>query len=295
MHVFFETADPANRGIQIARDGNGYLHFILWTPESHDGAGCWLSDWRAGEWHHLAATWSATEVAVYVDGRLCGQRDGVPPPVGLGGMFYVGSTPRGDWQVDAVFDELRISDVPRLGNSDSCGRILVADSGNDRVQAFDSLGRFVTDFGSSGSGPGQFNNPQGLAVHSSGRVIVADSGNDRLQLLSFDWRQLWLPPQHHRRPQRADRRDDLRTGSDHRRRYRQPHDQGPHPRRQRLCGGRVLPTERRLHCLLQRAAWVAVEPDGNLVVADTGNRRVVTARGILSGPAKIWLPLVIRR
>jgi len=39
---------------------------------------------------------------------------------------------------------------------------------------------------------------------------------------------------------------------------------------------------------------VAVEPDGDLVVADTGNRRVVTAHGALPGTRRIWLPLVFR-
>jgi hypothetical protein len=34
---------------------------------------------------------------------------------------------------DGVLDEFRISDVPRLGSSLACGRILVADTGNERV------------------------------------------------------------------------------------------------------------------------------------------------------------------
>jgi DNA-binding beta-propeller fold protein YncE len=38
---------------------------------------------------------------------------------------------------------------------------------------------------------------------------------------------------------------------------------------------------------------VAVEPCGNLVVADTGNRRVVTVRGALPG-CRTWLPLLSR-
>ncbi len=65
-------------------------------------------------------------------------------------------------------------------------RILVADSGNDRIQAFDAQGNFVSEFGGYGSGSGEFSSPQGLAVDSVGNVVVADSGNDRLQVLSFD-------------------------------------------------------------------------------------------------------------
>jgi hypothetical protein len=39
---------------------------------------------------------------------------------------------------------------------------------------------------------------------------------------------------------------------------------------------------------------VAVEADGDLVVADTGNQRVVTIHGALPGYWRIWLPLIVR-
>jgi hypothetical protein len=39
---------------------------------------------------------------------------------------------------------------------------------------------------------------------------------------------------------------------------------------------------------------VAVEADGDLVVADTGNARVVTVRGALPAWERLWLPLVLR-
>jgi DNA-binding beta-propeller fold protein YncE len=37
---------------------------------------------------------------------------------------------------------------------------------------------------------------------------------------------------------------------------------------------------------------VAVEPDGDLVVADTGHQRVVTVRGALPDFRRIWLSLI---
>jgi DNA-binding beta-propeller fold protein YncE len=39
--------------------------------------------------------------------------------------------------------------------------VYVADSGNNRVEKFDSSGNYVSQFGSSGSGNGQLNNPYG--------------------------------------------------------------------------------------------------------------------------------------
>ena len=65
-------------------------------------------------------------------------------------------------------------------------RFLVSDSGNNRIQVFDERGAFVSTYGIAGTGNGQFNNPQGLAVDSSGNVIVADSSNNRLQMFNYD-------------------------------------------------------------------------------------------------------------
>ena len=182
------------------------------------------------------------------------EKAGVPVPAGLGGTFYVGSTPSGEWQLDAVIDELRISDTPRLGNSDSCGGFLVADSGNHRIQAFDWLGRFLAAFGSFGSGPGEFNNPQGLAVHSSGRSHRRGQRQQPAATAQFRRRQLRLPTHYRRGLERTYRRGDLRRGPPYRRGYRQQFGQGAHPRRQRLCGDRVCPAERRLRRDIRRAA-----------------------------------------
>ena len=53
--------------------------------------------------------------------------------------------------------------------------------GNDRIQKFDSSGTFLTKWGSSGSGDGQFDGPVGVATDSSGNVYVADYDNHRIQ------------------------------------------------------------------------------------------------------------------
>ena len=64
---------------------------------------------------------------------------------------------------------------------DSSGNVYVADTGNNRIQKFDSSGGFIAKWGSSGSGDGQFSYPSGVAVDSSGNVYVADTSNQRIQ------------------------------------------------------------------------------------------------------------------
>ena len=52
---------------------------------------------------------------------------------------------------------------------------------NDRVQAFTTDGKFLFGLGGTGSGPGQFARPHGMAVDSQGHLYVADAGNQRVQ------------------------------------------------------------------------------------------------------------------
>jgi sugar lactone lactonase YvrE len=69
---------------------------------------------------------------------------------------------------------------------DISNNIYVADSGNYRIQKFDSLNNYITQWGSKGTGNGQFGNalataPYGVAVDSSGNVYVVDTDNYRIE------------------------------------------------------------------------------------------------------------------
>jgi len=55
-------------------------------------------------------------------------------------------------------------------STDSSGNVYVADTYNRRIQKFVSTGQFISKWGSSGSGDGQFNYPSGIAIDSSGNV-----------------------------------------------------------------------------------------------------------------------------
>jgi DNA-binding beta-propeller fold protein YncE len=63
--------------------------------------------------------------------------------------------------------------------------LLVADSGNGRVQRFRILasgkGSFMAAYGTKGAGPGQFATPTGIDVATDGTIWVADTQNNRIQ------------------------------------------------------------------------------------------------------------------
>ncbi|MEM7345734.1 MAG: 6-bladed beta-propeller, partial [Chloroflexota bacterium] len=71
--------------------------------------------------------------------------------------------------------------APRGLAVDAVGNIYVADTGNRRVQKFDSSGNYLLDWGIEGTGNGQFIAPRGLAVDVVGNVYVVDTGNHRVQ------------------------------------------------------------------------------------------------------------------
>ena len=72
-------------------------------------------------------------------------------------------------------------DAPRGIAVDKSGHVYVADTGNSRVQKFDSSGNYILSFGSPGTLPGQFDSPNSVAADSLGNVYVLDSGNDRIE------------------------------------------------------------------------------------------------------------------
>ncbi|HEX9356323.1 MAG TPA: NHL repeat-containing protein, partial [Streptosporangiaceae bacterium] len=71
------------------------------------------------------------------------------------------------------------------------GMVYVSDSGNGRVQVFTSQGRFIRQFGSYGSGKGQFFSPGNLVVDGSGNVYVADNQNQTLAKFSPAGTVIW--------------------------------------------------------------------------------------------------------
>lgn len=53
---------------------------------------------------------------------------------------------------------------------------------NTRVMKFSSTGTFLSQWGTKGTGPGEFDLPHGIALDHEGRIYVADRSNMRVQI-----------------------------------------------------------------------------------------------------------------
>ena len=70
---------------------------------------------------------------------------------------------------------------------DGSGNVLVADTGNGRIEKFSPTGTFLSVIASKGSGHGQLAEPNGIAVDRSGNIYVAEvASNHRVQKLAPD-------------------------------------------------------------------------------------------------------------
>ncbi len=67
------------------------------------------------------------------------------------------------------------------------GDIYVSDGyGNARVVKYDADGHYLLEWGSRGTGPGEFGLPHNLQVDAQGRVYVTDRDNQRVQVFDGD-------------------------------------------------------------------------------------------------------------
>jgi len=70
---------------------------------------------------------------------------------------------------------------------DAQGNIYVADGyGNARIAKYDRNGKWLKNWGSRGTGQGQFNIVHGIAIDAQGNVYVGDEGNKRVQVFDSE-------------------------------------------------------------------------------------------------------------
>lgn len=86
--------------------------------------------------------------------------------------------------------------------TDTNGDIYVAEGhggDNARIVVFDKHGTYLREFGRKGAGPGEFDQPHGLAFDAEGRLFVADRSNNRIQIVDkqgtfiAEWHQFSRP------------------------------------------------------------------------------------------------------
>src|SRR5882672_2949248 len=104
-------------GILIGIDGGSFLRIILnrfgGTGDPELGAGMFINNWVANQWHYAAFTWGPSAIKVYLDGAL--QTTVVPtsaPPSVSDTAFQLGADGTSSY-LNAVIDEVLISDGER--------------------------------------------------------------------------------------------------------------------------------------------------------------------------------------
>jgi tripartite motif-containing protein 71 len=70
-------------------------------------------------------------------------------------------------------------------------RIVVADTGNNQIEFYSATGTLLGEFGSFGSGNGEFNSPREVTIDGSGNIYVADAGNSRVEAFTSTGGFLW--------------------------------------------------------------------------------------------------------
>lgn len=131
---------------------------------------------------------------------------------------------------------------------DGQGNVYVADTGAHRILVYSPRGELLRSFGGLGSGLGQFYEPRGLAVDAQGNLYVADTWNARIVKYSPDGRAVasWGTGD-----------QDLADG-----------------RRATITDGTQAGNEANPLGLFGPRG-VAVDAQGNVYIADTGNKRIV--------------------
>lgn len=112
FHVFLEALEPG--WLVFYRYYQGGVLLLTGTDGGHYvSATSPPLNWQPGEWHHLAATWRAKRLEVYIDGKPVGFSEGSMLPEKLSDRFWLGDRP---WHIarkrQTLIDEVKLYSTP---------------------------------------------------------------------------------------------------------------------------------------------------------------------------------------
>jgi DNA-binding beta-propeller fold protein YncE len=115
--------------------------------------------------------------------------------VDAGNSMIYKFTPQGQKLMEISVGEQPAGKTDFTGTSDIAfapnSHLYISDGyGNARVLEYTADGKRVRQWGSAGSGPGQFRQPHGIAIDDQGIVYVADRQNGRLQRFDLSGKYL---------------------------------------------------------------------------------------------------------
>ena len=94
---------------------------------------------------------------------------------------------------DYVFSAKWPNPDPYFIDVDESGNVYVAGRNSNQVQKYDSNGNLLATWGGPGSGNGQFNDPEGIAVDNErGLIYVTDCNNNRIQRFDLNGKFLGI-------------------------------------------------------------------------------------------------------
>jgi streptogramin lyase len=163
-------------GIGADTSGNVYVADTANNRiQRFDSSGTYLLEWASG-----------TGSAGCPGGNVCDSPRGVAPD-NMGNVYVVSFNSRVQ-KFDAsggfsgvIWGAASTIRFPEGLAVDATGNVYVAVTGFEEIQKYDGLGNTLLEWGSLGTGNGEFNDPYGVAVDSSGNVYVADTRNNRIQ------------------------------------------------------------------------------------------------------------------